>query len=379
MKRLLIFILYLSSFFALLAFNTAAAEAMPPDYENFLDAIPEDVVELLPDGFFSNEVDKVTSAVSEAAGLDSLIDIAINAFSGGMGSALSLFVSLVVMLALSALVRTSGESLSGSLSDGASFISSLAVATTVVGLQCGRFEAIGAYFANLRTIMTSLVPVMSVLYLSGGNVSSAAVSNTTFVLCLDLIDILVTGLLMPAVTICLALEMADGLQIGKASSLSGVSDMIKKAITFVFGLASTLFAASMGIQNVLATSSDSVGARAVKYVAGNMIPVLGSTVADSLRTVAASTKLLRSTVGVAGMVIIAALALPTLVSLWLTRLAFLASAAVGDMLGCSHEVKLLRQIASIYGYLMGAAAMTALLFVFALTVFAVTSSAAGGI
>jgi stage III sporulation protein AE len=379
MKRLFVFLIYLAVLFALFTVHTAAEETMPPDYDNFLGAIPDDVAGLLPDGFFSGDADKVASAVGEAAGVDSLIDMAINALSGGMGSALSLFASLVVLLALCVLVGASGESLSGSLSGGASFISSLAVAASVVGLQYGRFEAVGAYFANLRTIMTSLVPVMSMLYLSGGNVSNAAVTNTTFVLCLDLIGILVTGLLMPAATVCLAIAMADSLQIGKAPSLSGVADMIKKVITFVFGLASTLFAASMGVQSVLAASSDSVGARAVKYVAGNMIPVLGSTVADSLRTVAASTKLLRSTVGVAGIVVLGALLLPTLVSLWLTRLSLFAAAAVGDMLGCSREVVLLRQVASIYGYLLGAAAMTALLFVFALTVFAVTSSAAGGI
>jgi stage III sporulation protein AE len=372
-------LVYRAVLFSLFAVHTAAEDTMPPDYDNFLGAVPDDVAELLPDGFLSGEADKVASAVGEAAGVDSLIDMAISALSGGMGSALSLFASLAVLLALCALVGASGESLSGSLSGGASFVSSLAVAASVVGLQYGRFEAVGAYFANLRTIMTSLVPVMSMLYLSGGNVSSAAVTNTTFVLCLDLIGILVTGLLMPAATVCLALAMADSLQIGKAPSLSGVADMIKKVITFVFGLASTLFAASMGVQSVLAASSDSVGARAVKYVAGNMIPVLGSTVADSLRTVAASTKLLRSTVGVAGIVVLGALLLPTLVSLWLTRLSLFAAAAVGDMLGCSREVVLLRQVASIYGYLLGAAAMTALLFVFALTVFAVTSSAAGGI
>jgi hypothetical protein len=95
--------------------------------------------------------------------------------------------------------------------------------------------------------------------------------------------------------------------------------------------------------------------------------------------VAVSAKLLRSTVGVAGIIIIAALVLPTLISLWLTRIALFASAAVGDMLGCGREVKLLRQVASIYGYMMGAAAMVALLFIFSLTVFAVTSSAAGGV
>ncbi len=378
MKKILVFF-FAVSFGFLLSVPTSGEETMPVGYDDFIGSIPQDVAELLPDGFFSADSGDVSTAVSEASGADSLINLVINAFSGGMGSAISLFASLVVLLALCALVAAGGESLSGSASQGVSYISSLAVAATVVGLQYGRFEAVGAYFANLRTTMTSLVPVMSVLYLSGGNVSSAAVSNTTFVLCLDLIGILITGLLIPAAVACLALALADSLQIGKGPSLSGVSDMIKKVITFVFGLASTLFAASMGMQNVLAASADSVGAKTLKFIAGNMIPVLGSTVADSLRTVAASTKLLRSTVGVAGIIVIAAMLLPTLISLWLTRLSLFAAAAVGDMLGCSREVRLLRAVASIYGYLMGAAAMVALLFVFALTAFAVTSSVVGGI
>ncbi len=378
MKKIFTLFLVLSFCF-LVSIPTSCEETMPSGYDDFIGSIPEDVAELLPDNFFSADMGDVSEAVSEASGADSLINLVINAFSGGMGSAISLFASLVVLLALCALVGAGGESLSGSASEGISYISSLAVAVSVAGLQYGRFEAVGAYFANLRTTMTSLVPVMSVLYLSGGNVSSAAVSNTTFILCLDLIGILITGLLMPAAVVCLALAIADGIQIGKGPSLSGVSDMIKKVITFVFGLASTLFAASMGMQNVLAASADSVGARTIKFIAGNMIPVLGSTVADSLRTVAASTKLLRSTVGVAGIIVIAAMLLPTLISLWMSRLSLFAAAAVGDMLGCSREVKLLRAVASIYGYLMGAAAMIALLFVFALTAFAATSSVVGGI
>ena len=51
MKRLFVFLVYLAVLFSFLAVHTAAEDTMPPDYDNFLGAIPEDVAELLPDGF----------------------------------------------------------------------------------------------------------------------------------------------------------------------------------------------------------------------------------------------------------------------------------------------------------------------------------------
>ena len=106
-----------------------------------------------------------------------------------------------------------------------------------------------------------------------------------------------------------------------------------------------------------------------------MIPVVGSTVGDSLRTLAASVSMLRSTVGTAGIVVLVLLLLPTLVSLLLSRLAFLASAGVADMLGVGTAGQLYREMSSVYGLLTAAAALSALIFVFALTVFALTSAA----
>ena len=366
-------------FFAVFCLDCAAEDTLPEGYQDISSAIPEDVAELLPDGLLSEELDSVSKAVNDASQPNYLINLAIDLLSGGLGSALSLFASLVVLLSLSALLGSGRNALlSPSASEGVSFATSIALAVSIVGMQSGKFQAVSAYFSSLSSVMTALIPVMSALYLSGGNVSSAALSNTTFVLWLDLINLMVTGILMPAATLCLAIALADSLRGGKSLSLGGISGMIKRTLSFIFGLASILLATALGAQSTLAASADSVGARTVKYIAGNIIPVLGSTVADSLRTVAASTKLLRSTVGVSGIIIIAVMLLPTLISLWLTRFAFTASAAVGEMLGCDREVRLLREVASIYGYLIGAAAMTALLFIFALTVFAVTGSAAGG-
>jgi len=136
--------------------------------------------------------------------------------------------------------------------------------------------------------------------------------------------------------------------------------------------------ATLSAQNILASASDSAGTRAVKFLAGNMIPVVGSTVGDTLRTLAASVKLMRSTVGVAGIVALALLILPTVIELFLTRFAFNTAAAVGELLGCKGEVRLYREIASLYGYIIAAAVLSSLLCAFALTLFAIGQVAIGG-
>ena len=198
-----------------------------------------------------------------------------------------------------------------------------------------------------------------------------------FLLQINLIELGTTALVIPSVSVCMALTLSDALRAGK-SSFAGVVSAIKRTLTFIFGHCSTLLMASLSAQSVLAAAGDSAGARAVKFLAGNMIPVVGGTVGETLRTLAASVKLLRGSVGVAGIIAVALLLLPMLIELFLTRLVFNSAAAIGEIIGCKTEAGLYREIASLYGYIIAAAAMASLLCIFSLTLFAVGSVAIGG-
>ena len=205
----------------------------------------------------------------------------------------------------------------------------------------------------------------------------AAVSSASLLLQINLIEIGMTAFVIPSVSVCMALTLSDALRTS-SPAFSGMTASIKRTLAFVYGLCSTLLMASLSAQSVLAAAGDSAGARAVKFVAGNMLPVVGGTVGETLRTLAASVKLLRGSVGVAGMVAVALVILPTLIELFLTRFVFNMSAAVGDLIGCRTEAGLYREIASLYGYVIAAAAMASLLCIFSLTLFAVGSVAIGG-
>lgn len=377
--KILVFAAAIACAFILILPVSADGIELPEEYRDFSDAIPEDVASLLPDGFFSENFFELSESVTEVSSPNYLLSLVWNLFCGGISGALSLFAILVGLLALTALLNAFTEGLAaGNLKTALMYGTGLCTAAAVVGLQLPRIIAASDFFGRVAILMNSLIPVMGVLYISGGNTMGAALTSSSLLLQINLIELGATALVIPSVCACMALTLADSLRTGE-STLSGISASIKRTLSFVFGLCSTLLMASLSAQNVLSAASDSAGARAVKFVAGNMIPVVGSTVGETLRTLATSVKLLRSTVGIAGIIAVALLLLPMLVELFLTRFVLNSAAAIGELLGCRSAVKLYREIAALYGYIIASAAMASLLCIFSLTLFAVGSTAIGGL
>jgi len=363
---------------SLIIIPISAEETLPEEYSDFSSAIPEDVASMLPEGFFSGNISELSDSLFDVTSPKYILGVIFDLLSGGLGGALSLFALLVGMLALASLLSSFTEGLiSGELKVAVGYAISICISGAVVGLQIGRIGAVSKFFQRLVVLMNSLIPIMGALYLSGGNTLGAALASSSLLVQINLIELGVSSLVIPAVSACLALTLADSITAGE-SRLAGILGSIKRTLTFVFGLCSTLLMATLSAQNILASASDSAGTRAVKFLAGNMIPVVGSTVGDTLRTLAASVKLMRSTVGVAGIVALALLILPTVIELFLTRFAFNTAAAVGELLGCKGEVRLYREIASLYGYIIAAAVLSSLLCAFALTLFAIGQVAIGG-
>lgn len=79
------------------------APEMPEGIDDFLAAVPDEVTELLPDGFFSGDAAGMSDALRRASSADYLINTALGIVGGGIGDALRSFCTLVG-LALAAAV-----------------------------------------------------------------------------------------------------------------------------------------------------------------------------------------------------------------------------------------------------------------------------------
>ena len=126
---------------------------------------------------------------------------------------------------------------------------------------------------------------------------------------------------------------------------------------------STLLAA----QTTLGASGDGLAMRSAKFAAGSLIPVVGGSVAELLRSVSAGVGYLRGTIGICAVLLLLLCVLPVLIELLLIRLTWQIAASVADLLGCDGEKKLLDEMASLSGYLITAVAICSSVVVLALS------------
>ena len=144
--------------------------------------------------------------------------------------------------------------------------------------------------------------------------------------------------------------------------------------TFFVGFITLIFTTVISSQSLLASRGDSLGAKTAKLLSVQIIPLVGGTVGESLKTAGASIEYLRSNVGIALVVAFLLLVLPTIISISLYRMVFTITNSLAGILGCKKEGYVISEIASIYGYVLAILCLCSLILLFLLTVFAKCSS-----
>ncbi len=369
------FCLFSLSFIILLTLRVGASERetneytrVPKEYTELLEGLPSDISDSLPEDIYSGEVDKVGSAVAQMSSTEYLFSAVSSAVKFGIKDAVTLFVMLSGVLVLCSVFSAFKSTVaSEAMSRAVSFCSSCALFGCVISLQAEHFMRVEEFFERLSFIMNGMIPVASVVYAMGGNLSTAAASSGTLYIFLAFCEQVCRTSVLPIAAVCTAFSLCSSFSAN--INLHGLSAAIKKCYTFVLGLMMTVLLAALSAQTVLSSAADTVSARAAKLVASNIIPIVGSSVGDTLRTLSSSVGYLKSICGIGGIIFIILLVLPTLITLLLTRAVFVLAVAVADLVGCENESKLLSELGSVYGVLVAVISMCSVMFILALTIF----------
>ena len=184
---------------------------------------------------------------------------------------------------------------------------------------------------------------------------------------LGIVEHLCSATVAPVAGTCVSVAVAETFLGG--GSMRGIGNFIKKIYVYFLGLVMLLLTFSLSVQTALSAGAYGVAMKSAKMLAGRVIPVVGSSVGDTLRTVAGSVGYLKTTVGTVGVVAVLLLLLPPLITVLLYRLGLIAASACADFLGCTAEGKLLEAFVTVYGYLLAVMCICAVAAVFLLTLF----------
>ncbi len=328
-------------------------ETVPDEFNDFLQALPEDLREMLPDDLFSAQTDELNTGVAKISDLSFLLNTVLDAVGVYLQDCVGLLASVIGLLLLSAVFSALRNAVkSESVGKAFSLASSLAILLSILAGGYASVEAVTDYINALNSATAAGIPLLGLLYSVGGNVTAAVASTAGLTVYLGIMENLIGRTIVPFCGICLAFGFLNTAGLGlRVGSLLAT---LKKHYTTMLAFLMTLLLAMLAAQTTLAASADSLAMRSVKFAAGNLIPVVGGSVAELMRTVSAGVGYLRTTFGICGILLLLLLLLPTLVKLFLYRWVWQIAASAAELLSCDNEKKLLDEIASLNGYLIAA-------------------------
>ena len=336
--------------------ETDVSQTPPDEFRDFLAAIPEDIAELLPPGLFSENTGEIYESLQSMSGFSNLASLIGKLFGEVLGSLLPTFCTVIGLLLLSAIFAAFRTSLKGeAIGKAFSFASSLALLAALFSQGFGMAQAATAYFERLNKLTAAMIPLSGALWAMGGNVTAASASSAGLSVYLTVLEEAVGNSILPFCGFCTAFAVIGALD-GNLRFGTLIGSLKKNYTIFLAGLM-TILVAMLGFQTLLAAKNDSLAMRGAKFAVGNMVPVVGGSVSELLRTVSAGVSYLRGTLGICAVFLILFSLVPMLLRLWLFGICWQISAGVADLFGCDTEKKLLDEIASLCGYLLAAASI----------------------
>lgn len=180
--------------------------------------------------------------------------------------------------------------------------------------------------AQVSTFSKAMLPVMAAAVSVTGAPTAATVMQGVTMFAFDLLVRFINGLLLPAVGVYIAVITVNA-AVGNGL-LGQLAAFVKWVVTGSMKLVLTIFIAYLTISGVIGGSADALAVKTAKFAVSGSVPVVGGIISDAAESMLAGAVLIRNTVGVVGMLCVAAICLVPFLKVGFNYLLFKAGGAV---------------------------------------------------
>ena len=192
--------------------------------------------------------------------------------------------------------------------------------------------------------MNGFIPVFCGILTAGGQPVSAGVYHLLLFGTSQVVGQTASQILVPLIGIFLAFCFTAA--IAPELHLDQIGKTVKKFVNWALGLLLTVYVGLLGVQSMVAVSADTVTVKTAKFVTSSFVPVIGSALSDALVTAQSCLKLLKTSVGVYGILIAVFTFLPLLAEIICWYLTMQAASLIGQLVGTGTLSKVLEATSS---------------------------------
>lgn len=244
----------------------------------------------------------------------SLINSCVELFTDEVKNIFKIFKYMMIVVFLNAFLTNFNISFISKGTNNAVYLSCYCV---FIILTSKAFADAGEICVSLITkvvcFLQAAVPVSISLIASIGSVPSGTLLKPVYLFFLGFISSFCMNFILPVINAFFALNTIGCMS--NRFSVRNLSELLKKVIKWTMVGTVTLFIGSVSVVGVITDKVVFKGAKGVKFLLGNFVPVVGRMLSDTVETVAASAVLIKNSVGVSGIILIALICVPPLIKL----------------------------------------------------------------
>lgn len=227
----------------------------------------------------------------------------------------------------------------------------LGVTAVLLGDMRGLLTLCTGTLEQVSVFSKTMLPTMAAAISMTGAPTTATVVQAATMFAFDLLVRFITAVLTPAVCAYIVLITVNA-AMGN-DMLERLAAFVKWAVTTSLKLMLTLFIAYITISGSLGGSVDGVAVKAARFAVAGSVPVVGGIISDATETMLSGAVMLKNTVGIFGMVCIAAICIVPFFKVGINYLLFKAGAAVLSPVCTASLAKLIGGISDSFGLLLG--------------------------
>lgn len=331
--------------FAVLLMVPTAAFAAEGEYSEALSAYDLSGFELL--GNSANEVleelgiqdfdyDKITALDAKTC-LNVLLRLVKNNFSEPLKDCLLILCFTVLSAFLS------GFSDNGLVFSNTSVYSTAAslVIAVLISVQCADTISIACTTVEVCSdfIYAFFPAFLVIITVSGGALTSVSTNSLLLSLAQGL-NFISSNLFVPLINCFLALSICSGIR--SELNIDGALRVLRRTLISFISFCAGAFVAVLSIKTAVASRADALGLRSMRFAINSVVPVIGSAISEGLLSIQSYSSLIKSSVGIVGIIGVFALFLPALINVVGWRISLSVSLAVSEIFDDRSVSKMLR-------------------------------------
>lgn len=215
------------------------------------------------------------------------------------------------------------------------------VIAVIISVQCADTIAVAcATIEVCSDFIYAFFPVfMVIITVSGGALTSVS-TNTLLLSLAQGLNFLASNIFVPLINCFLALSICSGIR--SELNIDGALRVIKRVLIGIISFSAGAFVAVLSIKTAVASRADALGLRSLRFAINSVVPVIGSAISEGLLSIQSYSSLIKSSVGIVGIIGVAALFLPALINVVGWRISISISLAVSEIFDDKSVSKMLR-------------------------------------